>query len=127
LQHCRPEDARALTSDAVRITRPGGKIALNYRGGGAQDIVLLPLGAVVRGLFRIPKFGPWLSQQRWAARLGWQANRLQPDQVIGSIAPSLVDVEIWRNPKSKFSGRGATAREFSGINPTHYWLVATKR
>jgi hypothetical protein len=81
----------------------------------------------VRALFRIPKFGPWLAQQRWAARLGWQANRLQPDQLIGPISASLTDVEIWRNPKSKFSGSGAASREFAGINATHYWLVATKR
>jgi SAM-dependent methyltransferase len=127
LQHCRPEDARALTAEAVRITRSGGKVALNYRGGGAQDIVLLPLGAIVRALFRIPRFGPWLSQHRWAARLGWQANRLQPDQLIGLVSASLTDIEVWRNPTSRFSGSGATVREFVGINPTHYWLVATRR
>ena len=32
LQHCDADDALDLTSEAVRITRPGGKIALNYRG-----------------------------------------------------------------------------------------------
>ncbi len=127
LQHCDPDDALELTSEAVRITRPGGKIVLNYRGRSAQDVVLLPVGRIVRGLFRIPKFGPWLSQRRLAARLGWQANRLHPDELIGPLAPLITDVEIWRNPKSRISGGAAADREFEGINPHHYWLVATVR
>jgi SAM-dependent methyltransferase len=127
LQHCDPDDALELTSEAVRITRPGGRIVLNYRARSALDIVLLPLGVVVRGLFRIPKFGSWLSQRRLAARLGWQANRLPPDELIGPLAPLLTDIEIWRNSKSKISGRGAVVQEFDGINPRHYWLIATVR
>jgi SAM-dependent methyltransferase len=127
LQHCDPDDALELTSEAVRITRPGGKIVLNYRGRSAQDMILLPVGGAVRGLFRIPKFGPWLSQRRLAARLGWQANRLHPDELIGPLAPLITDVEIWRNPKSSVAGGGAQHREFDGINPHHYWLVATVR
>lgn len=127
LQHCDPEDALELTSEAVRVTRPGGKVVLNYRGLSAQDIVLLPLGAITRDLFRIPRFGPWLSQRRFAARLGWQANRLQPDELIGLLSPLLTDVEIWRNPKSKVTGHGAANKEFDGINPHHYWLIATVR
>lgn len=127
LQHCEADDALELTSEAVRITSPGGKIVLNYRARSALDIVLLPMGAIVRGLFRIPRFGPWLSQRRLAARLGWQANRLQPDELIGPLSPLLTDIEVWRNPKSKISGRGAVVQEFDGINPHHYWLIATVR
>jgi len=127
LQHCEADDALELTSEAVRITTPGGKIVLNYRARSAQDIVLLPMGALVRAMFRIPRFGPWLSQRRWAARLGWQANRLQPDELIGPLSSLLTDIEIWRNPKSKISGRGAAVREFDGINRHHYWLIATVR
>jgi SAM-dependent methyltransferase len=127
LQHCEVDDALELTSEAVRITRPGGRVVLNYRARGAQDVILIPLGALVRAMFRIPKFGPWLSQRRWAARLGWQANRLQPDELIGPLSALLTDIEIWRNPKSKISGRGATEREFDGINRHHYWLIATVR
>jgi ubiquinone/menaquinone biosynthesis C-methylase UbiE len=127
LQHCEPDDARRLTREAVRITRPGGKVVLNYRGRTAQDLVLLPLGAVVRALFRIPRFGPWLSQRRAAARLGWQANRLAPDELISALSPELTDIEIWRNPRSRIAGRDAAIREFDGINPSHYWLIATVR
>ncbi len=127
LQHCDPDDAHELTSEAVRITRSGGKVVLNYRARSPQDIVLLPLGSVTRGLFRIPKFGPWLSQRRLAARLGWQANRLQPDDLLGPLSHLLTDIEIWRNPRSKITGRGAVNQEFDGINPHHYWLIATVR
>jgi len=127
LQHCDPDDALELTSEAVRITRPGGKIVLNYRARSGMDVVLLPLGSLTRGLFRIPKFGPWLSQRRMAARLGWQANRLHPDELIGPLSPLLADVAVWRNPKSKITGRGARVEEFDGINPHHYWLIATVR
>lgn len=127
LQHCQADDARALTSEALRITRPGGKVVLNYRGRGGSDVFLLPLGACVRGMFRIPKFGPWLSQRRAAARLGWQANRLRPDDLVARLGPSLTDVEIWRNPGSKLNAQGAQPREFEGINPHHYWLIATVR
>ncbi len=127
LQHCDDDDAQELTSEAVRVTRPGGKVVLNYRARSPKDVVLLPLGAVTRGLFRVPKFGPWLAQRRTAARLGWQANRLHPDELIGPLSPLLTDIEIWRNPKSKITGRGAVNREFDGINPNHYWLIATVR
>lgn len=127
LQHCDPDDALELTSEAVRVTRPGGKIVLNYRARSGMDVVLLPLGSLTRGLFRIPKFGPWLSQRRTAARLGWQANRLHPDELIGPLSPLFADVAVWRNPKSKISGRGARVEEFEGINPHHYWLIATVR
>jgi SAM-dependent methyltransferase len=127
LQHCDPDDALELTSEAVRVTRPGGRIVLNYRSRGRMDWLVLPLGHGVRGLFRVPKFGPWLSRRRWAARLGWQANRLQPDEVIGPLSPQLCDVEVWRNPSSKVRAYGAETKTFDGINRHHYWVVATVR
>lgn len=127
LQHCDPSDAAALTAEAVRITKRGGKVVLNYRGRSAQDVILLPLGALTRAMFRIPKFGPWLSQRRAAARLGWQANRLHADKVIAPLVAQLTDIEVWRNPKSTLRSAHATSREFDGINPHHYWLVAHVR
>jgi len=127
LQHCDPGDALELTAEAVRVTKPGGKIALNYRARSGVDVILLPMGGLTRAMFRVPKFGPWLSQHRWAARLGWQANRLPPDEIIGPLAPLLDDVQIWRNPKSKIKGLGAETKTFEGINQHHYWLVATVR
>jgi ubiquinone/menaquinone biosynthesis C-methylase UbiE len=125
LQHCDHDDALDLTAEAVRITRPGGKVVLNYRGRSGADVVLLPLGSLMRAAFRIPGVGPWLAQRRSAARLGWQANRLHPDQVIGPLAVQLSDIEVWRHPSSKTTGYGAAIKEFDGINPSHYWVVAT--
>ena len=89
--------------------------------------MLLPLGRFVRLLFRVPGFGGWLSGKRMFARLGWQANRLEPDEIIGPLSPLLRDVEVWRNPKSRTSGYRAAVKEFDGINKHHYWIVATAR
>jgi len=127
LQHCDPDDALDLCAEAVRVAKPGGKIALNFRSRSRADAVLLPIGSVIRQLFRIPGVGGWLSQQRVLARLGWQANRLQPDEIIGPLAPLLRDIEVWRNPASRTSGSKAGVREFEGINRHHYWIVATAR
>jgi SAM-dependent methyltransferase len=126
-QHCDPHHALELTAEAVRVTKPGGKVALNYRSRSRFDLVLLPLGGLMRAAFRIPTFGPWLAQHRWAARLGWQANRLPPDEIIGPLMPLLADIEIWRNPKSKIKVQGAEIKTFDGINRHHYWLVARVR
>jgi len=127
LQHCEAGDALALSSEAVRVVKPGGKVLLNYRSKSQVDPLILPLSKVMRSLFKVPGFGGFLSRQRVFARLGWQANRLQPDQIIGPLAPLLRDVEVWRNPKSRTSGHQAAIREFEGINHNHYWIVATAR
>jgi ubiquinone/menaquinone biosynthesis C-methylase UbiE len=125
LQHCDEDDALELASEAVRVTRPGGSIALNFRAPGASDPIVVPLGAAVRGLFRVPSIGPRLSQRRFLARLSWQANRLHPDQVTGPLAPQLRNIEVWTHPKSKLHAYGASMRTFEGINPHHYWIIAT--
>lgn len=125
LQHCNEDDALELSSEAVRVTKPGGKIALNYRAPGASDWLIVPLGAAVRGSFRIPKVGEWLSQRRFLARLSWQASRLHPDQVTGPLSPQLTDVEVWTHPKSKLKAYGATMKTFEGVNPHHFWIIAT--
>ncbi|NND74253.1 MAG: class I SAM-dependent methyltransferase [Ilumatobacter sp.] len=126
-QHCDPDDALELTSEAVRVTKPGGRVVLNYRSRGVGDAVLLPLSKVMRGLFRIPKLGTWLARHRMAARIGWQANRLNPDEIIGPLSALFSRVEIWRNPKGNVEGRGAVIETFDGINRHHYWIVATVR
>ena len=87
----------------------------------------IPMSKVVRGLFRVPKFGNWLSRQRLAARVGWQANRLAPDEIIGPLSAQFSAVELWRNPKSSIDGREADIRTFEGINRAHYWVIATVR
>ncbi len=126
-QHCDADDALDLSSEAVRIVKPGGKVVLNYRSKSRIDTVVLPLSKIMRSLFKVPGVGGFLSRQRVFARLGWQANRLQPDEIIGPLAPLLRDVEVWRNPKSRTTGYKAAIREFDGINKHHYWIIATAR
>ena len=125
LQHCDEDDALELAAEAVRVVRPGGKIVLNFRGPSAVDAIVIPVGAVARSLYRVPKLGGWLSRRRSVTRLAWQANRLHPDQVTGPMSPQLTAIEVWTNPKSKLSAYGANMRSFEGINPHHWWLIAT--
>ncbi|MBA3288671.1 MAG: class I SAM-dependent methyltransferase [Acidimicrobiia bacterium] len=127
LQHCDRDDALALLREAVRVARPGGRIALNFRTWSGLDPVLVPVGGLVRALFRVPAIGPWLSRRRLATRLAWQANRLDPHQAVGPIRHRLTDVAIWRNPARTSAPWGvgeARAEHFEGINKAHWWLVA---
>ena len=54
LQHCERDDALALVDEALRVVRPGGQIALNFRSWSGVDPFVLPIGVGVRGLFRVP-------------------------------------------------------------------------
>jgi SAM-dependent methyltransferase len=130
LQHCQRDDALALVDESLRVVRPGGKIALNFRSWSGGDPVVLPAAAAVRGLFRLPGVGSWLSQRRAPTRLAWQVSRLDPHQVVGPIADRVTDVVIWRNPARDAPVWGvasATTGYFEGINRNHWWLVATVR
>jgi ubiquinone/menaquinone biosynthesis C-methylase UbiE len=124
LQHCEIDDALELASESVRVVRAGGYVALNFRSRSGADALLLPAGALIRSLFRIPRFGRWLSQRRTVARFAWQANRLQPDAVLRALPNALTDVKVWRHPRSNVFGIGAEIGTFDGINPHHWWLVA---
>jgi SAM-dependent methyltransferase len=124
LQHCDEDDALELASEAVRVVRPGGRIALNFRAPAASDPIVLPLGALVRSLYRVPGVGTWLSRRRFVTRLAWQASRLHPDEVTGPLSPQLRDIQIWTHPKSKLSAHGATMHTFEGVNPHHWWVIA---
>jgi ubiquinone/menaquinone biosynthesis C-methylase UbiE len=125
LQHCDEDDALELASEAVRVVRPGGKVVLNFRGPSRLDPLVVPMGSVVRSLYRVPGVGGWLSRQRLVTRLAWQASRLHPDQVTGPLSAQLTDIEIWKNPRSKLHAYRASMRTFEGVNTHHWWLVAT--
>ena len=125
LQHCDEQDALALVQEAISVTKPGGSIALNFRTWVARDWILWPLGAPMRGLWRGPGIGAWLARRRFATRLGWQANRLAPRRVL-PVVPALEDVRLFRSPyREPFEIAGAQDRVFDGINPSHWWLIAT--
>jgi SAM-dependent methyltransferase len=125
-QHCHHDDAIALSEEAVRIVRSGGHIVLNYRTWTGRDVVLWPAGKIVRALWRVPKLGPAIAKRRSIARLGWQANRLSPHEVLAAIGPRIKDVQIVRSPQRRaFAIPGTTDEVFEGVNVSHWWLVAT--
>jgi SAM-dependent methyltransferase len=125
LQHCHHDDALALAAGAVRVTKPGGHVALNFRTWVAQDVVLWPAGKITRATWRLPRVGAKLAQMRLPARLGWQANRLSPREVLGALGDSLSDVCIVRSPQRRAFGLPHTTdAEFEGVHRSHWWLVA---
>lgn len=129
LQHCDRRDAIGLVQEAVRVVRPGGMVALNFRSRSATDVALLPLGSVMRALFHIPVAGAWLSRRRLPTRLAWQVNRLDPHHVLQPIIDEVTGVTIWRNSKrtAPIWGVGhAELRNVGVVNRAHWWLVATK-
>ncbi|MCE9621801.1 MAG: class I SAM-dependent methyltransferase [Actinomycetia bacterium] len=125
LQHCHRDDALALARESVRVTRSGGHIALNFRTWVLQDIVLWPAGKLVRASWRLPRVGKKIAQRRLPARLGWQANRLSPPEVLAALGDSLEAVSIFRGPARRgFGVTGTTDRTFEGVHRSHWWLVA---
>ena len=73
LQHCQPQDALNLVGEAIRATRSGGLVVLNFRTWVASDIVLVPLGVAVRRLWKLPLIGRRLARWRWSKiLLLWQ-------------------------------------------------------
>jgi len=124
LQHASFDDALDLAAEAVRVVKPGGVVALNFRGPRGSDFFLLTAGKLVRALYRVPGIGGWATKRRALTRLAWQVSRIHPDQVTGPLGPRLTDVQVWTNPASKLSAVGAEMRTFEGVNPAHWWLVA---
>ena len=126
LQHCQSDDAVALAREAVRVTRPGGHIALNFRTWTAADMLLWPAGKVTRALFRTPGLGHALARHRMTARVGWQANRLSPAVVVQALDGLIADPVIVRSPqRSPFGIVGTTESTYVGVHRSHWWLVAT--
>lgn len=128
LQHCHHDDGLALAREAVRVAKSGGHIALNFRTWVPQDIVLWPTGKLVRASWRLPRVGPRIAQMRLPTRLGWQANRLTPKEVMAAIGPHVSDVTIFRGPKRRgFELPGTQDGTFVGVHRSHWWVVATVR
>ena len=125
LQHCAQADALKLACEAVRVTRSGGRIALNFRGPSRIDPLLLPLGPIVRFAFRLPRVGEWLSQRRSITRLAWQVSRISPSQVLAALGASIDGATIWSGgPVDDLQGAFRRGR-FEGINENHWWITAT--
>jgi SAM-dependent methyltransferase len=132
LQHCDRDDALHLTREAIRVTRAGGSIMLNYRLRIPTDALLVPLGTLVRLLWRIPVLGRKVSLWRWATRLGWQANRLRPDDVFEylraqpEVLTSLTEIQVFHSPFRSLAIKtaGVDVQVLKRVNSSHWWLVA---
>lgn len=131
LQHCSSSDALSLVNEALRVTKSGGNIALNFRTWTVLDTALVPLGGLVRVLWRIPKAAKYMARIRVLTRLGWQANRLSPDEVLASIGTDLIgtrlrDVTVVHSPRRRLrvSAEGVRLRAVRRVHPSHWWLVA---
>ena len=134
LQHCKNDDAIALTKEAMRIVKPGGRIVLNYRTWVPADIFLVPAGVLMRQSWRIPFLRARLAKWRWSTRLGWQANRVSPTAILAAIEATgvpLSDVVIRHHtsrslPDVKYKGTAVEKRKLDKANKSHWWLVATR-
>jgi len=131
LQHCSGDDAKSLVEEALRVTKPGGLIALNFRTWTIADAALVPLGGLVRLLWRAPKVAKYMARVRALTRLGWQANRLSPDDIIASIGVDLIgtrltDVTVIHSPRRrvKVSAEGVRKLGVRRVHPSHWWLLA---
>jgi hypothetical protein len=120
-----------LVSEALRVTKNGGLIALNFRTWTALDTALVPLGGLVRVLWRVPKAAKYMARVRSLTRLGWQANRLSPDDVVASIGTDLVgtrlrDVTVVHSPRRRVrvSAGGVRRLAVRRVHRSHWWLVA---
>jgi ubiquinone/menaquinone biosynthesis C-methylase UbiE len=126
LQHCHHQDALALVREAVRVTRPGGHVALNFRTWTGRDALLWPVGKLTRALFKVPGIGPSLARHRTTARFGWQANRLAPAEVLREVGRSIDSPTLVRSPRrSAFRLGDVTETTYVGVHRSHWWLIAS--
>jgi ubiquinone/menaquinone biosynthesis C-methylase UbiE len=129
LQHCQPQDALSLVSEAIRVTRSEGLVVLNFRTWVISDILLVPLGIAVRRLWKLPVLGRRFARWRWSTRLGWQANRLKPDTVLQRFESQLHEIKLFHSVKRKLAVEKSRENSVQTIptkriNPSHWWLVA---
>ena len=135
LQHCKASDAIRLTREALRVVKPGGWVALNYRTWVPEDAGLVPAGVVIRLLWHAPFIGPRLSKWRWSTRLGWQANRLDPKRVFAALEASRLDLEsvaVLHHPGRPqkpvtFNHDTVPQHDLDVANKSHWWLLARAR
>jgi SAM-dependent methyltransferase len=128
LQHCQTSDALALVEEAIRVTRPGGRVALNFRTWTLSDTLLVPLGVLVRAIWRVV---PALAKApRLVTRFGWQANRLSPGDVVPvakAACPDAAMVMVFQSTRRRRSLRSPSpVHRLDGAHPGHWWLVVQR-
>ena len=72
-----------------------------------------------------------MARVRVLARLGWQANRLRPDDVLASIGLDLIgarlrEVTIVHSPRRRVTVSAPGVRKLAvrRVHPSHWWLLA---
>ncbi|MEZ5256500.1 MAG: class I SAM-dependent methyltransferase [Ilumatobacteraceae bacterium] len=127
LQHCERADALALIQEALRVVKPGGRVALNLRTWTGPDVALVPAGALVRTVWRLVP--PLARAPRLVTRFGWQANRLDPTEACVAARRAAPDAELEIYQSARRRRRLAApvpVKDLAGLHPAHYWLVATR-
>ena len=119
-----PSSTRRCASSA-----PAGRSPSTSGRGRALDPFVLPVGAVVRGLFRAPGIGPWLTPQalRHPPRLAGQPARPAPGDRPDPGPPDATSSCGATRLATPSSGASSTPRPSTStfINRNHWWLVAT--
>ncbi len=125
LQHCAPDVALDLVGEAVRVVRPGGTIALNFRTWRLADLALWPASRFARLWWRLT---PGLARRsRLVTRLGWQANRVAPAAVVARFTQrGRGEVTIVQSSARRRRLRvpdGVALRRVDDLNPAHWFLI----
>jgi SAM-dependent methyltransferase len=124
LQHCNPDDALCLVAEAMRVVKPGGRVALQFRARGGIDPLLVPLSKVIRGVWHVvPRT---VQAPRLITRAGWQANRLSPGAVVSVVRQQLPEphsMEVIQADRRRVTlSAPVPVMRISDAHPSHWWL-----
>ena len=59
-----------------------------------------------------------------ATRLGWQANRIAPPEVLAVLGDRVESVKLYRNPRRRPFKLGVEEGTYVGVHPSHWWVIA---
>ena len=128
LQHCEHDTAVALIHEALRAVKPGGRVALNFRTWTGRDALLFPLGALVRFTWRVVPSR--IRPPRLVTRIGWQANRLGPEEVVTMLQRQYPDLALTlvfqSDQRSSTLKSPIPVHRLIGVHPSHWWLVVQR-
>ena len=129
------DDLAGAASAPLRVLPVVGTVAMGAAllvpTGHPLLAALVPLGGAVRVAWRTPKAAKYMARVRVLARLGWQANRLRPDDVLAAIGLDLIgsrlrEVTIVHSPRRRVTVSAPGVRKLAvrRVHPSHWWLLA---